>query len=244
MPRTLLVLSLSACSCLGAPMEPPGPAPDPSTPELVRAPASPVPAAAPSVSEAPTSEAPAPAVPSTNAPVREAVRAPVEPSHPCLERAQIHAASLAREPRSPDELPLVEPGASFSVHYVPDLDGDGICDLDLTPSSGAWNKVWPHLLYTSRECVWAGGLIEAELTVVQSVGPAGLRDIEGSSALSCAGGEFVWSRYAFEDGEYREAESLTCCFCDEDPCEPNPPGCEQLRTRQRGAAVEQRCSMN
>ena len=92
-------------------------------------------------------------------------------SHPCLEQARAHAATRAREPEGPDDLVLVERGATFIATELPDLDGDGVCDLDLTPSGGAWNKVWPHLLYTSRSCAYAGALVDAELEVTEP-GPA------------------------------------------------------------------------
>jgi len=167
------------------------------------------------------------------------------PAHPCLDRARAHAATLAREPEGPHHLVLVEPGATFTATTLPDLDGDGVCDLDLTPDGGAWNKVWPHLLYLSRGCVSAGALVDAELTVVRPR-TRGHRDIEGSSAIACAGGHFVWNRYRWDGERYREADSVTCCFCDDEEggcSEPNPPRCAALEDRTGAQPVDERCAL-
>lgn len=139
---------------------------------------------------------------------------PIERPVPCLAEARAHATTLAREPDGDDSIPLVEPGASFAVSRVPDLDGDGVCDLDLTPSTGRWGKVWPHLLYLSGECSFAGGLLDADLRV-RSEEVNGRPVIEATSATGCAGWDFVWTRYEWTGARYEEAREVSCCVPEE-----------------------------
>ena len=191
----------------------------------------------------PTPDQPAPAVEPESKLAREPAaeepatspEAPLGVQHPCLDAARAHAETLARTPTSDVDLPLVEPGARFDAELLADFDGDGVCDLDLLPDSGIWNKVWPHLLYRSSDCAYVGGLIEAELAVVETTGRAGYRDLEGSSATSCAGHEFVWNRYAWDGNAFDLAEEIECCFCpaDEGGCsDPNPRRCAELEDRE------------
>ncbi len=152
--------------------------------------------------------------------------------HPCLEQARAHAATLARRPQDPAELVYVEVGATFPATLLPDLDGDGTCDLELTPTGGRWNKVWPHLIYTSRACAFAGSLLDSELAVMDTE-TRGHRDIEACSSLSCAGWEFDWHRYEWDGHSYGIAETRSCCFCaDQESCSAaNGPECAVFQGR-------------
>lgn len=238
----LLALALSVGCSPSSPSPPPSPSPAGGATERTAVagpePSEPIEHAAdrhdrsgppPSTSEAPGEPPPT------------AVAAPR--ARPCAERAWQHAVAEARRRESADPNAIEigfesadgpDPECATQT-LLPDLDGDGAQDLDIQPTCGPWNKVWPHFLYLSRGCRFAGLLFDAELER-QRTATSGVRDLEATSSLGCAGLELTWNRYEWSGDTYARVATADCCFCEPpEECalatDPAPPVCRRLASR-------------
>ncbi|MDQ3032153.1 MAG: hypothetical protein M3Y87_07040 [Myxococcota bacterium] len=222
MKQTLVLLSVTLLACGERPMA--SETPGNSVPEAEVA-------SEPEPEPEPRPETEPEARPSAMAEDESAAATGAE-AHRCLERARAHAVALAREPADENDLPSVEPGATFRASSTADLDGDGICELDLTPSTGRWNKVWPHLLYLSRDCSFAGDILAAEIGAA-TTSTRDHRDLEGLSSTGCAGWDFVWNRYTWDGTRYQTAETVRCCLPEQCDCDGRipEPRCRELMER-------------
>jgi len=107
------------------------------------------------------------------------------------------------------------PGASCTgVAQLPDLDGDGVAETEITEGCSWGMHGWLQLIYFSnRGCLrYGGALLAGELTPLTTASQ-GIRDLEATWSNGCAGNDFIWIRYRFDGSRYRTAEAATCELC-------------------------------
>ncbi|MFK8000660.1 MAG: hypothetical protein AB8H86_13755 [Polyangiales bacterium] len=117
---------------------------------------------------------------------------------------------------------------------IPDLDGDGREEMDLTAGC-TWNWSWPHMIFLSTGCRYAGQLWSADS--LQYLPRANsIPDVVTHSQNGCAGWDFEESRYRWNGTRYEMSERVMCDFCEDPgapPRGPQPARCdrEQLSVR-------------
>jgi hypothetical protein len=161
---------------------------------------------------------------------------PVEPTvdpRGCVRNLKRHAADLALDkyadeiarglgrPPQPSDF---EAERCTTVASLPDIDGDGAEDSDVSICLPPGGHVWTHYLYFSnRGCSKAADQIAAaELTVLDSKSH-GVRDVETVMANGCAGNDFTWTRFSWTGTTYWRADTATCFFCSEVGSSVKPP---------------------
>lgn len=193
--------------------------------------------AEPSVAEVPVAEVEAPVE-------AEASEAPALSAEACEAHAwEVVARDLEQTLREFEEL---EPNETLSLRTpaererrcvqqvtIPDLDGDGREEMDLSVGC-RWNKIWPHMLFLSTGCRFAGQVWSADSFEYLPRGNA-MPDLATHSATGCAGWDFVEERYQWNGTRYESAARVICDMC-EDPGEqrgPQPAACDgdELRVR-------------
>lgn len=224
------------CAC-GAPEREPVRAPEPpATPSDA-----PDAAAEPPVVEAPNDAAPPPTTAITDA-------------NGCVVDLVAHAAGVALTAIGKElEESLGRPatasdltGASCSrTGELPDLDGDGKADFDVSLCSPPGGHVWQHYLYVSNKgCTRYGDrLVDAELEA-KTTSHSGMKDLESTAANGCAGHDFTWTRWAWNGKGYEVADTATCYFCS-DSGAPKPPAganrhahCREEKARRKAATPQ------
>jgi hypothetical protein len=111
------------------------------------------------------------------------------------------------------------------VHSLPDLDGDGAEETEVTEDCcwGVYASL--HVLYlSSHGCLrFAGELVDSELSALDTA-HAGVRDLEATWSNGCAGQDFAWTRYRWNGKTYGVADKATCWFCTDRSVSVPPPG--------------------
>jgi hypothetical protein len=146
------------------------------------------------------------------------------PEHAARFILEQHRTKLAEAFGRPVALPDVKDPHCFGSQALPDLDGDGQDEIDVSRGC-AWGMYAAlHVLYFSnRGCRrFAGAVIDGELRALETSN-AGVRDVEATWSAGCAGRNFGWTRYRWNGKAYAAADSATCHFCD-DPSQRPPPG--------------------
>ncbi|MCA9688268.1 MAG: hypothetical protein KC636_01575 [Myxococcales bacterium] len=133
-----------------------------------------------------------------------------------VDRYGDHLAAGGARPRLAE---LAAPGPwCTAVASLPDLDGDGVAEVEVTEACSYGTYGALHLLYlSSHGCQrFAGELVAGELQPGDGV-TAGLRDLEARWSNGCAGAQFVWTRYAWTGQRYEAVDTATCDLCEEEP---------------------------
>ena len=111
------------------------------------------------------------------------------------------------------------------LHSLPDLDGDGVEDTEVTESCCWGIHASLHLLYFSNHgCLrFAGELVDSELTALDTT-HGGVRDLEATWSNGCTGWDFAWTRYGWNGKAYGVADKATCWLCPDPSISLPPPG--------------------
>ena len=175
---------------------------------------------APAASDVPTVEAAAPVVVDAPKPRDQA-----SPSDRCIEDVVAHAlpiiiaehgdtiADFRGRPVTAAHIADIE--KLLWVNPLPDIDDDGVEDVEVTMGYvwGSYGAL--HLIYTSNSGCrrYVGDLIAAaELNVLKARNGA-LADLEGTWSNGCAGHDFVWTRYQFDGTRYAVVDEAECALC-------------------------------
>jgi hypothetical protein len=156
-------------------------------------------------------------------------------SHLILER---HAAELAERLDRPATPSDVTDPMCFGSAILPDLDGDGANDSEVTEGCTWGVHASLHLVYLSNSgCrLFAGEILDGELRPLASKS-RGVRDLEANWSNGCAGNDFQWQHYRWNGKAYAVVDKATCEFCPDTPRRANAnrhPHCRQeLLVRQR-----------
>lgn len=110
---------------------------------------------------------------------------------------------------------------------IPDLDGDGREEMDL--SAGCrWNTTWPHVLFLSRGCRFAGVIWSADVFRYLPRAGAEPSDIVTHSSNGCAGQQFTEERHRWNGTHYESIARVDCDLCEEWGTRgPQPAACNQ-----------------
>jgi hypothetical protein len=135
---------------------------------------------------------------------------PVTDDHGCVTNPFRHAVRhlvdcygqevAAATGKVPDPSDYSQPGSHCTgLSALPDLDGDGAQEVEVTEGCSWGTHAWLHVVYFSnRGCVrFAGSLVAAELEPAESASQ-GVRDVESTVADGCAGNDFTWTRYRYQ----------------------------------------------
>lgn len=101
---------------------------------------------------------------------------------------------------------------------LPDLDGDGATEVEVTSSCywGAYASARAVYL-SNRGCLQrAGVLLDGELTPVDDTS-FGVRGLEARVSNGCAGSDFHWTRYRWDGSAFQRADQATCNLCPDSP---------------------------
>jgi hypothetical protein len=111
------------------------------------------------------------------------------------------------------------------LQSLPDLDGDGVEESEVTESCCWGVHASLHLLYLSNHGCrrFAGELLDSELSALDTA-HAGVRDLEARWSNGCAGADFAWTRYRWNGRAYGVADKATCWLCPDASISVPPPG--------------------
>ena len=140
-------------------------------------------------------------------------------SHAAWRLVEDHGARLELDGERPTIAELDAPGPwCTAVTSLPDLDGDGVEEVEVNEgcSYGSYGSL--HFLYLSNHgCTrFAGELVAGELWRGEG-GRGGVRDLEAHWSNGCAGNDFEWTRYAFTGSVFEAVETATCELCEDGP---------------------------